>query len=180
MHFNGEIVYKPTALQAIPTRWGDRDALAMLFCSFVRNLSIFPYRLRRMQQPWRSPAWERVPALFAAGLGRSTGRRLRQLLEYLRRQQLLWLFGAFIAQRHRQHPSCGDSPTKHSIRSDLTADTYSDRLRISHTPAIIYKPVLSFLPQYNQASINSRSSYAGHLTTEFNLTKNAFPCTEFG
>lgn len=104
--------------------------------------SELPYRLRRLQQPRRSPRLREGPSFACSSTQRSPragqkGRRLRQLLEYLRRQQLLWLFWAFTAQRHRQIPFCGDIPTKHSIRFDWTADSYSEWLRISHTPAVI-------------------------------------------
>lgn len=71
------------------------------------------------------------------------GRRLRQLL---------WLFWAFTAQRHRQIPFCGVLPQ--SIRFGWTADSYSDWLRISHTPAVIWNPACPEFSSSRESSFN--------------------------
>lgn len=108
MHFNGETVIANSFTGHSHQMRRHKSlgvALAMLFCSLVRNLS-FHTGWEESSSYEEAPGWERVPALAAAahrdfpGLGRSEGWRLRQLLEHLRRQQLLWLFWAFIAQRH--------------------------------------------------------------------------------
>lgn len=126
----GQQLYRPLPPGEETQILGRSFSNAVLF--FCKEFEL-PYRLRRIQHPRRSPRLREGPSFACSstqrfpGLGRSEGRRLRQLLQYLRRQQLLWLFWAFQkAQRHRQIPFCGDTPTN-------TASGLIELLTVIHT-----------------------------------------------
>lgn len=152
----------------------------MLFGSFVRNLS-FHTGWEESSSHEEAPGWERVPALAAAAhrelQGWAEARAGGSGSSWNTRggSSCCGFSGLSLPKGTDGSPFVGTLPQSTAsalielltvIQTDSEEATLQQWFRIQLVP--------SFLPQENQASLNSSSSYIGHLTSEFNLIKNAF------